>query len=116
MNTTGEESKEQVQAKLLLKWRGSRAKVWDYTPSLSRLTLRLEFRGIPGNLHIVAGACRHILGLFSWDNCALELFPSPQPDGAIGYCLRDSGAGFELLCGIVSMAENVEPVYFQDQR
>ena len=93
---------------LLSKWRGGRTKVWEFDPTHSKITLRIEFRGVPGNLHIICGGCRHINGPFAWKDCGLEI--QAHVDGET-MALVDTHAGFELVFELLSLRENVEPVY-----
>jgi len=102
---------EKAQLTALAKWRGGRARIWEYTPTLSRLTLRLESNKMTGNLHIVCGGCQHIRGPFHWDNCDLAIECAQGPGGELIHTIRDSHADFELRCWVVSLLENVEPVY-----
>ena len=94
---------------LLTKWRAGRVKLWDFTPTLSKLTLRVESRDTPGNFHIVCGGCSYICGPFSWRDCDFQVKLRVGEDG--GMVLLDEVAGFELHCRIISVEENVEPVY-----
>jgi hypothetical protein len=96
---------------LLSKWRARDVKLWDYTPTLVKLTLRVESPDIPGNLHIVCGGCSYIRGPFRWRECKLQVERGAGEDG--GMVLRDEAAGFELVCRVVSVEENVEPVYMR---
>jgi len=50
----------------LSKWRGARAKLWEYTITHTKLTLRVESPSMSGNLHIVCGGCTYIRGPFAW--------------------------------------------------
>ncbi len=95
-------------APLLSKWQGGRVKFWDYTPTHTKLTLRIESRGLAGNLHVVCGDCSYMRGPFSWRGCDLRILRGNEGDGII---LADEEAGFELRCTIVSVEENVDPVY-----
>jgi hypothetical protein len=94
---------------LLAKWQAGRVKLWDYTPTHFKVTLRVESRAISGNLHIVCGGSTFIRGPFSWDNCKFQVKRHPEGDG--GMVLSDEGANFELHCRVVSVEENVEPIY-----
>lgn len=111
MNANNEGQRQQLKLELLAKWRGGRARFWEYACTHSTVTIRIESSRMPGNLHIVCGACRHICGPLHWDDCALELRNVDGRFGDAPSVLRDAKAGFELWCGIVAMAENVEPVY-----
>jgi hypothetical protein len=95
--------------RLFSKWGAGKAKVWDYTPTHSKLTLRVESECIPGNLHIVCGGCSYFRGPFAWRDCEFQVNRQVGEDG--GVILMDKRANFELHCRIVSGEENVEPVY-----
>lgn len=109
-NANGNASQIPPATDLLASWRGGRARLWDYSPSHSTLTLRVERRGQPGNLHIVCGGLRHVTGPNSWDGCALRVEAITE-DGECLQVVNDDTAGFALQCKIVSCLENVEPVY-----
>jgi hypothetical protein len=94
---------------LLAKWRKGRAKLWDYTPTHLKVTVRVELPTVSGNLHLVCGGCSFMRGPLVWDDCEIEVRRRPGESG--GLILSDAGAGFELHCRIVSVEENVEPVY-----
>ncbi len=105
--TVGPSPGDRATAEVLARWRGGRAKVWDFSPSLTRLTVRVESRDRPGNLHIVCGGCESIHGPFGWEESAFEIVPAEDS----GWFLRDAGAEFEVRCRMVGLQENVEPVY-----
>lgn len=98
-------------AAMFAKWRGVRVKVWEYTPTHSKLTLRVESPAMSGNLHIVCGGCSQVHGPFSWAGCDFKIH---RATGEGGITLSDEQGGFELHCSVVSVEENVEPVYFSD--
>lgn len=106
-------SNEKTQEDTLAKWRGGRAKVWDYSPTLARLTIRIESQALAltGNLHIVCGGCQHIRGPFQWNNCSFKVTCQRDSDGEMVHLLQDARAGFEMRCWVVSLEENVPPVY-----
>lgn len=85
--------------------------MWEYDPSLSRLTLRVESRTIPGNLHIICGGCKHYCGPLSWEQSGFELIHLADAEGGVLEVLRDSQVNVEVRCWAVSLVENVEPVY-----
>jgi hypothetical protein len=95
-------------ATLLCKWQGGRVKLWDYTVTHHKVTLRIELPEVAGNLHIVCGDCTFIRGPFSWKGCDLEIRRGAADDGML---VIDRIADFELHCGVVSAEENVEPIY-----
>jgi hypothetical protein len=94
---------------LFSKWRTGRVKLWDYTPTHRTATLRVQSTDVPGNLHIVCGGCTSMCGPFSWDNCELQVEQRAEEGG--GMRLFDAGVNFEIRCGVVSVEENVDPVY-----
>jgi hypothetical protein len=94
---------------LLTKWRMGKVKLWDYTPTHFKMTLRVESTDIPGNLHIVCGGCSYFSGPFFWRDCDLRVERQAERDG--GIVLLDEKANFGLHCRVVSVEENVEPVY-----
>jgi hypothetical protein len=94
-----------------LKWRNGKVKIWDYSPTHFRFTLRVESREIPGNLHIVCGDCFYVCGPFKWHNCDLEMRRMESGDREKFMVLKDKTSGFELHCAVVSVEENVAPVY-----
>jgi len=94
---------------LLSKWRGGRAKLWEYTITHTKLTLRVESTSMSGNLHIVCGGCKHLRGPFVWEDSDFVVRRLPGEGG--GIILADEKGEFELHCSVVSVEENVEPVY-----
>jgi hypothetical protein len=105
--TVRQSPNDRATPEMLAQWRGGRAKVWDYTPSLARLTLRVESGVRPGNLHVVCGGCKHIRGPFHWAASSFEVVPADDS----GLILRDAAADFEVRCQVVGLQENVDPVY-----
>jgi hypothetical protein len=95
-------------APLLIKWQGGRAKLWEFSRTHSKVTIRVEISDRPGNLHIVCGGCNHICGPLSWRNCELVIERESKSGIKV---LKDKQSGFELACEVVSWLENVEPVY-----
>lgn len=96
-------------ASLLAKWRGGRAKVWDFSPTHNKLTLRVDRSNTKGNIHLICGGCSYMRGPFSWATCCLDIRPSDSADSKI--VVFDKGVGFELVCIVLSVEETVEPVY-----
>lgn len=90
----------------LLDWHGAKVKYWEYTPSHRRLTLRIERTKGHGNLHLICGFCVHVSGPFSWRDSELEIEQQGE-----SFIVRDVKASFELKCEVISIIENVEPVY-----
>jgi hypothetical protein len=91
---------------LLARWRGGRARFWDYTVSHSGLVLRVVRSGVLGNLHINCSAI-HICGPVGWENSDIAI--SLQHDGS--YLIEDRVAGVRVIALSVGLFENVKPVY-----
>jgi hypothetical protein len=94
---------------LLQKWQGGMARIWDYTPSLSRMTIRVTFKDLEGSLYIVCGQCQHITGPFFWENCTFERHQRMESGDEVVQVLQDAGVGFELRCMVISEVEGSEP-------
>lgn len=94
----------------LTKWKKGRVQIWDYTPTHSKLTLRVESREIPGNLHIICGELVYFRGYSRWNNCDFEATRVVK-DGLPFLMLLDRQHEFELHCKVISTVENVEPIY-----
>lgn len=91
----------------VVKWRGGRVQMWEYTPTHKKLTLRIESPNIEGNVHLVCGGCVFVRGPFSWDNCNLMLSRATEE----GVVLTDEKAEFELRFSVISIDEDVDPIY-----
>lgn len=90
----------------LNRWRGGEAKLWEYSVSLRRLTIRVEMEGKKGNLHIRCADVSFICGPTRWGSSSFEI------EEADGECfVRDRAVGFEVRAGFVDLAENCKPVY-----
>ncbi len=92
---------------LLARWRGGRARMWELTISLKTLTIRIERKGVEGNLHVFCLGPSHIHGPVHWDECNIEMVP--LQDG--GFIVRDVRADLEIHTENVGVAENCKPVY-----
>ena len=105
LNLVQEQNKQLIQ-----KWQGSTVRVWDYTTTLSRLTLQLSNKD-GSKLYIVCGRCRFFCGPIHWLNGQLELIESDKEEEV--QILRDVQTGFELLCGFV-IVEIDEPNFINE--
>lgn len=91
---------------LLARWRGGRAKMWELTVSLKTLTIRIERKGVHGNLHVSCIGPIHIQGPVYWDDSDIEIVPLEH-----GLIVRDARAGLEIHTENVEVAENCKPVF-----
>jgi hypothetical protein len=99
--------------RLLQKWDGGLVKFWDFTPTFSTLTLRVESREIPGNLHVRCVNTIYVRGPVTWSPCRLRLEHEIDPQLDEITMLRSGH--FELMCWEVVLVEHVEPVYHLDR-
>jgi hypothetical protein len=112
MNSKSFESLDRMEdalRELLIEWQGGTIKIWGYTPTLSRMTIRL-FKEGKGELYIICGQCRNIRGSFSWKDSSLRYTKFKDEDDETRISLRDSKSGFNLECGMISFSENEEPI------
>ncbi len=91
---------------ILARWRGGRARLWEYRVSHCSLTIRIERAGVLGNLHIDCSA-ELIHGPVAWDNAEIAI--SLDAEGR--FLIEDRAAGFRVVCYCPSLSENVKPVY-----
>jgi hypothetical protein len=89
------------------KWRGGRARLWEYSVSHKKLTVRVEFAGRDGNLHISCLDVSFVHGPTEWSNASFEI-EWVAPDCVV---LRDRNAQFEVQAAGVDVAENCKPIY-----
>jgi len=92
-------------AKLLDRWRGGRARFWEYRISHKGLIIRVEQVGRSGNLHIGCNDVSHICGPTEWMDASFVI-EDLRPD----LVLRDAAAGVEVRCGLIECAENCKPL------
>jgi hypothetical protein len=92
---------------LLARWRGGRAKMWELTVSLKTLTIRIELKGVHGNLHVACLGPTHIHGPVHWDDCDIEIVLVE----AGKFVVRDVRADLEIHTENVELAENCKPIY-----
>jgi hypothetical protein len=83
------------------------ATVWEYTVSLSQLTIRISWPESAENLHIVCNACRRIEVSPAWGKVDLIIEYKSQDI----LVLRDDVGRFYVECGLIRAFRNVEPIY-----
>src|SRR3989442_13775368 len=83
---------------LLKQWQGGYACLWEYSVSLSILTVRVVSDDRPGNLHVICTPTLYICGPVHWENCHLEIATRQTPEGWVEYVLRDERAPFQPTC------------------
>ena len=112
MNRQGQADDE--SRRLIEKWRGGHACLWEYDVSLARLVIRVEAEGRPGNLHITCLSTEFICGPVRWNDSSLEM-QAISYKGFCGnevcYALRDERSGFEVHSALMAAVENVEPIF-----
>ena len=93
----------------LAEYRDFRIRLWTYQPSHSTLCLRVD-RGAAGNFHLtLTGAESVVLPCVYWRlNGHVEFH---KLDIGPQYTFVDAPAGASVSCGVVSLRENVEPLY-----
>jgi hypothetical protein len=91
---------------LLNRWKGGHARFWFYSVSHCSFVIRIERAGVKGNLEI-ACAAEHICGPVAWNNANIEVSLEP----GVGYVIQDRAASVRVVAAVVSIAENVKPVY-----
>src|SRR5262252_7970611 len=91
--------------RLIERWQGGRAKIWEFSSSLRGLTVRIEMDGKRGNLHVRCVDTEFIHSPTSWYNCRLSILVA---EGADGYpesmTLRDEGADVSIVAGDIRAA------------
>lgn len=80
--------------------------MWELTVSLKSLIIRIERKGIHGNLHVSCLGPIHIHGPVYWDDCEIEIVPLDH-----GFMVCDVRAGLEIHTENVSVDENCKPVF-----
>ena len=92
-------------------WNGSNAMLWYYTASHGHLEVRIQQpRKRKGNIHLICEDCRSIQGPAGWSETSIKIEETGnQLDGS--YRITDKAAGFETICDLVQITNNVDPVY-----
>jgi len=86
---------------------GSVVTPWEYTVSLSQLTLRISRPGERGNLHLVFNDCKRIELETGWSDADLRI--EMTPDGSV--TLTDIRARCLVKAGLLRVFRDVEPLY-----
>ena len=90
------------QESVLAQWQGAQAKIWLFHVTHNRLAISLFRKGEHEVIYVVAVACEHISGPFSWDKANLAVITEPANQwGEVRRRVVDKQAGFELLCSDV---------------
>ena len=89
------------------RWKGGKARLWEFTVSHRRLTIRVEKEGQRGNLHIYCGALEQIHGPTAWNNCCFEMIHRPEG----GFILQDKSVDFSARSEGLDVVENCKPIY-----
>lgn len=92
---------------ILLKWQGANGMLWEYQVSHKILTIRLQHLNYKGNLHIICGDTSLISGPVKFQHIH---FIIECIDEEI-WKITEINSGLSLVCGIIELKENVEPVY-----
>lgn len=97
---------ELAKASLILpKWDGSTAWFWGFDRSLFSVMLRLEKRGIVGNLTIVCTTPISMMGPFEWTGSRLRIDRDKR-----SFVVRDDDVSFLLRAHVVDVIENADPL------
>jgi hypothetical protein len=107
---TSEQTCQEIQRQFD-QWRGCLARLWEFSPSLDALILRLTSEDRPGNLHVICSPCIRLKTPVHWASCNLQVQCGQDEDGSRIFLIRDETAQVEVACRQVVLAENVEPVY-----
>lgn len=83
------------------------ATIWEYSVSLSQLTIRISWSGKSENLHFVCNGCERMEMPSVWDNLNFVLQKSDHDL----YRLEDHAAKFLLECRSIRVFRNVEPMF-----
>ncbi len=98
----------------LARYHGARAMLWQYSPSLRRIAIRLyQPNDSMKNLFFIGVGCRFISGPLDWENNHVEI---AEWEAAIGVrVLRDPTVGFELRCN-GGFFDETPPTFDLDER
>jgi hypothetical protein len=93
----------------LSRWNGGMAEMWELTTSLKTLDVLIRRGDKPGNLLISCGDPVMINGPVRWNNCDLRVTTTTLPGSQeIGFLVVDDSADLEIICGALSVRENVK--------
>lgn len=87
--------------------RGAIATIWEYSVSLSQLTIRITWPDRKGNFHLICNACQRMEMLTAWGN--LDFTFHASDDGF--YRLEDPKGQFFVECGMIRVQRDVEPLF-----
>lgn len=90
---------------------GGLAEVWEYTASLSQLTLRVLWPGSDQNIHIVCNGCTRLEMHSVWKIAKLSVDHTE-----VGLVVGDEAGKFLVECQSVRVFQNVEPRYRQMEK
>lgn len=90
---------------ILPTWDGSAVWFWEFDRSLFSVTLRLEKRGVAGNLTIVCTTPISMAGPFEWTGSRLRVDRDKD-----SFVVRDDAVSFLLRAHVVDVIENAEPL------
>jgi hypothetical protein len=87
--------------------RQATATLWEYSASLSQLSIRVTWSGKSENLHFVCNACTRIESVAAWTGVDFEV--QHHEEGR--FTLVDQRAKFFVECGLIRVLHNVEPIF-----
>lgn len=85
--------------------RGGIATLWEYSGSLSELSIRISWPGTSENIHLVCNGCVRIEACSTWSGVNLDC----QWDEVDEFRLVDKEARLLVVCKQIRIFENVEP-------
>jgi hypothetical protein len=95
----------------LEKWTDAVATLWTYSATHSQLELRLERPASRGNLHLICSGCVRVEARTTWSHAKLRFVERIGPPET-GRCeLVDLDAGVHIICEMIRVEANVEPVF-----
>lgn len=85
--------------------------LWYYTVSHGHLEVRIQQpQKTKGNIHLICEDCRNIQGPTGWSDASMEIEETGNPlEGR--YRVSDKVAGFETICNVFQINNDVDPVY-----
>jgi hypothetical protein len=111
LNTNNPYFEKQIKSSrtFLSRWNGGTAEMWELTTSLKTLDVLIRREDKPGNLLISCGDPVMIRGPVRWNNCDLRVTTTTLPGGQeTGFLVADDSVGLEIICGALSVRENVK--------
>ena len=89
--------------------------LWNYSCSHSILQIRIDKNEEYGNLHIICEGCYSINSPAFYSNCHLQISSNENPGSEGRFLIFDEASDLQVFCDKVSIAENVEPVFWKEQ-